>query len=70
MDHSGNSGQNVMNIYLSVFTSSPDKEGREVSETLDTNCIFTRFVMLGNLIAYSHCESYEFCQSIMNIPEI
>jgi len=70
MDNSGNSGQNVMNIYLSVFTSPPDEEGREVSETVDTNCIFTWFIMLGNLIAYSHCESYEFCQCIMNIPEI
>ena len=68
MDHCGSIGQNVMSI--SVFTSTPDDQGREVSETLDTNCIFTWFIMLENLIAYSHCESYEFCQCIMNIPEI
>ena len=68
VDHSGSTGQNVKSI--SLFTSTPDDEGREVSETLDTNCIFTWFIMLENLIAYSHCESYELCLCKMNIPEI
>ena len=68
VDHSASTGQNVMST--SVFTSTPDDEGREVSETLDTNCIFAWFIMLENLVAYNQCESYEFCQCLMNVPEI
>ena len=66
--HSGSSGHYVMST--SQCSSQPLIMKTEKSETLDINCIFTWFIMLENLIVYSHYESYEFRHCKMNVPEI